>query len=218
MEKSSATIITSVVSIAAVIVSLSQVWITYSSKEKELEIMEAQKRKEFEAAQQQQDREWNLKMAAFVTEHASAIFSTDEEQRARFREIVLVTFPPHITGALFKNLEKTTSDPKAKDTWAKGQETATQLVVAQTAGNTFAVVGSYRDLAEAKDFANKLRESGMRYPVEIFLAENNYYAVTLGGYLTYQEATNRVDFAKRTALAKDAYVWVSQVWGENLLK
>lgn len=84
-------------------------------------------------------------------------------------------------------------------------------------GFYFAVVGSFRTLHEAENFANRMQKS-VSYPLEIYLAENNYYAVTLGGYQSSQEASQRVKIAKEKGIAVDAYVWNSAIWGGNLRK
>ena len=59
----------------------------------------------------------------------------------------------------------------------------------------FAVVGSFRTLDEAKHFAKELMNAKLRYRPEIYLAENAYYGVTFGGYLSFDEAVNRVVYA-----------------------
>lgn len=85
-------------------------------------------------------------------------------------------------------------------------------------GDAFPVVRSVRDFASAVDFARRLRASHPEYPAEVYLAENAYYAVTLGGYLDRDEAARRVKFARDKGIAPDAYVWQSRIWGDNLLK
>ncbi|MEK6325547.1 MAG: SPOR domain-containing protein [Acidobacteriota bacterium] len=84
-------------------------------------------------------------------------------------------------------------------------------------GNAFPVVGSFTDRNEALGFARKSKLRFTPYALEMYLAENDYYAVTLGGYMNQAEASKRVRFAKDKG-AKDAYVWVSDNWGDNLLK
>jgi len=84
-------------------------------------------------------------------------------------------------------------------------------------GYAFAVVGSFRTFQEAERFAERIQKS-VPYPPEIYLAENDYYAVSLGGYLERQEAAQRVRFAKEKGIAGDAYVWSSTIWGDNLRK
>jgi hypothetical protein len=83
-------------------------------------------------------------------------------------------------------------------------------------GNSFAVVGSYLKFQDAVSFAQKINQADYKYKPDIYLAENDYYAVTLGGYLSYHEAMRRVEYAKSINLAKDAYVFTSQLWGLNL--
>jgi hypothetical protein len=85
-------------------------------------------------------------------------------------------------------------------------------------GDAFPVVASPKDLNSAIDLARKIRAVVKEYPVEVYLAENDYYAVTLGGYLLPEDALKRVKFARDRKIAADAYVWQSNQWGDNLFK
>jgi hypothetical protein len=91
-----------------------------------------------------------------------------------------------------------------------------KILPAAERGNWFAVVGSFRVQSNAVNFAEKLSKNNLR--PEIYLAENDYYAVTLGGYLDLKQAKQLVAMAKEKGIADDAYVWKSDVWGENLYK
>ncbi len=84
-------------------------------------------------------------------------------------------------------------------------------------GYAFPVVGSFRTFQEAEKFAERIQKS-VPYLPEIYLAENDYYAVSLGGYLERQEAAQRVRLAREKGIAGDAYVWNSTIWGNNLRK
>lgn len=121
-NKYTGTIITSIISLAAVLVSYNQVRVASLSKEKEIEIAVAQKQKEYEMAQLQQNREWNLNMAKFVSEHADVIFGGNEEQRKRIRDVIIATFPANISSILFQKLEATASSPQARSTWREAQK------------------------------------------------------------------------------------------------
>jgi hypothetical protein len=84
------------------------------------------------------------------------------------------------------------------------------LVWGGTENNWFAVVGSFRDLKQAKTFAQRVQRTG--YDPEIYLAENNYYAVTIGSALDYKTARKLVEQARKSGIAQDAYVWQSDLW------
>lgn len=84
--------------------------------------------------------------------------------------------------------------------------------------NWFTVVASYRSFEDARSFALKLDSAEYDFQPHIYLAENDYYGVTLGGYLDYREAVRRMRFAKSHGIAADAYVWQSVLWGDNLLE
>src|SRR5207237_9183982 len=65
------TIVTGLISLAAVIVSLTQVSIAYISKQKEIEVAQINERKQREITEAQQVRDWNIKAAEFVARHWS---------------------------------------------------------------------------------------------------------------------------------------------------
>jgi hypothetical protein len=123
-----ASIITGVVSFAAVIVSLSQIVVAYTSKQKELEVAQIQKKAELDVNSAQQVRDWNLKAAAFIVEHQDLIFGTDAEKQSRIAKVMLVTFPAQITGPLFEKLADTAKDSAAKSQWTSIRSEATELL------------------------------------------------------------------------------------------
>jgi hypothetical protein len=86
---------------------------------------------------------------------------------------------------------------------------------AQGANNWFAVVGSFREQALAEQLAQRLSTQGHR--PEIYLAENAYYAVVLGGYLDLKQAKQLSELARKQGF-DDAYIWRSERWGKNLFR
>jgi hypothetical protein len=82
----------------------------------------------------------------------------------------------------------------------------------------FAIIASYSSLEAALVHANQLRLQKLKFPVEVYARSTLRYLVTLGGYLTAEEANKRVEYAKQQGLAPDAYVRFAQDWGENLFK
>ncbi len=87
---------------------------------------------------------------------------------------------------------------------------------AKARGYWFPVVGSFKKKDEAEIFAKKIQPLSGKFIPEIYYAENNYYGVTLGGYLTRAEVLDRTEYAKNNEIANDAYIWTSRVWGQNL--
>jgi len=214
-EKHLGAIITATISLAAVLVSGAQVWVASISADKELEITYLQKKNELDLARLEQDRRWQFDIADFVFRNKDLIFSGDEETRTRLRNVMVVTFPPETSDKLFEKLEATVSETE-KNVWREGQKIIQEKL---PKGYSFAVVGSYKEFNEAIQLAKKLQLSQKGYTPEIYLSENNYYAVSLGGYLSYKEALNRVEYAKKEGIiAQDAYIRSSRNWGENLLK
>lgn len=87
-----------------------------------------------------------------------------------------------------------------------------------TKGTVFPVVGSFLELGEAIAFAKTIEDRKISYKPEVYLSENNYYGVTLGGYLSLEEAIKRSEYARTKRIAKDAYTYSSINWGDNLFK
>lgn len=79
----------------------------------------------------------------------------------------------------------------------------------------FPVVGSFQKLPDAIAFAKRIKNR-VRYRPGVYLTENGFYGVTLGGYLSPAEAKKRVHYARKNGIAKDAYIFRSTFWGENL--
>jgi hypothetical protein len=74
----------------------------------------------------------------------------------------------------------------------------------------FPLVGSFQNKTRAVNFANTIIKAGKRkYPVRIYYAGNNWYTVSLGGFLDRQEAIERVNYAKKEKIADDAFIWNS---------
>ena len=89
---------------------------------------------------------------------------------------------------------------------------------AATRGYSFPVVGSFKKFKDAVGFADKLMNKKLKYKPGIYRSENYIYGVSLGGYVSYDEALKRVKYAKNNNIASDAYVWTSRVWGVDLFK
>ncbi len=143
---------------------------------------------------------------------AERITSTDENQRIAVLRL-LREVDPELAERLANAVSE--AEPEESEVRRVAEEVAEE---AAARGYSFAVVGSFRKFKEAERFARSIMGSGYEYEPEIYLAENAYYGVSLGGYLTYKEALKRVNYAKSSKIAEDAYVWSSRIWGENLLK
>jgi hypothetical protein len=84
-------------------------------------------------------------------------------------------------------------------------------------GYSFPVIASYSTLAPAIATAVRIgKEYTTIYPTEVYRSENGYFAVTLGGYLSPDEASKRSEYARNQGIAGDAYVRTSKLWGQRL--
>lgn len=111
-----ASIITGIVSLAAVVVSLSQIFVA-----------NIHNRGEMQATSAQQDREWKLRVATFVIDKQDSIFSPNAEIRSRVSAVMHVTFPPEITGPLFERLAESVEKLSLPKGYFRLQSRATDL-------------------------------------------------------------------------------------------
>lgn len=96
------------ISIIAVIVSASQVWIARIEKSKELEILSIENR-----------RRWELDIAEYVASYHELIFSKDESTRKRFNDLLNETFPPRLVFCIFNSFGEDAND-KNVNIWRQG--------------------------------------------------------------------------------------------------
>lgn len=132
-------ILTTMISIATIIVSITQIGVALVSKqtelnrqeaqkEAELTRLDAQKQKELDLNARNQERQWKLDIAKFISDNKDKIFSNNAIEQKRMSDLILVTFPPEITNVLFQNLENTTSG-NDKALWKESQQKAIKLIL-----------------------------------------------------------------------------------------
>ena len=86
-------LISSAISLAAIVVSAAQIYVAHLNKTKEIKI-----------AKDSNDREWKRDMAEFVLKHTDEIFCKDPEKQARIRDIITLAFPPELSIILFDQI------------------------------------------------------------------------------------------------------------------
>jgi DNA repair exonuclease SbcCD ATPase subunit len=107
---------------------------------------------------------------------------------------------------------------RAQETQGNLQAISTALTSGDSSLQAFAVIASFKQRDAALARAQELKSKGLQYPLEVYQREPNRFALTLGGNLSYQEASRRVDYAKQNGIASDAYVRLARNWGENLFR
>lgn len=101
------TFVTGLVSLAAVIVSLSQVFIAQTSKQKEIEVAQILQKQQREVTDAQQTRDWNLKVFELVVTHQDVFFGPDDEKKKGIVRVAFAALPPQIASPLFDRLAAT---------------------------------------------------------------------------------------------------------------
>jgi hypothetical protein len=102
-------LVTLIVSLAAVSVSVGQLLMA-----KQQQALEADR------ASRREQRELNLRFAEFISKNHALLFPTNEDKTIRMRNVLLVTFPPDITGPLFAKLEQAASSVQELSVWQEG--------------------------------------------------------------------------------------------------
>lgn len=148
-----------------------------------------------------------------VLEIFSEKITSDDVRERELAVRILQSVDPALAEKLAKAIAETeTEDVQVRKLAQRIAETEASR------GYSFPVIGSFKTMDEALTFVKNIPSSSLLYPIEIYLSENNYYAVTLGGYLRQEEAQTRVRFAQQEEIAKDAFVKNTRNWGENLYK
>jgi len=80
-QKNMGTLVAAIISLSAVLVSGTQVWITYSTQASESRKLE-----------EERERRWRLDQTQFVFQHMDRIFSGDRKSVERARDVMVVTF------------------------------------------------------------------------------------------------------------------------------
>ena len=126
-NKNFATLITGAISVAALSISISQVWVANIQKNRELRRQDHELTLEKERNEEQSklererdDRKWNYESLQFVADHRDVIFGKDELQQSRICQVMFVTFPKPILAELFPGISAESQNPRV---WIKAQGT-----------------------------------------------------------------------------------------------
>jgi hypothetical protein len=114
-------LITAAVSLAAVIVSLGQVWSTWISQNKQLQIVALQKEKELSLSDEQNKREWNLNAAKFITDNRKIIFEGSPQEQKLIAKVIQTIYPSDVALSLLEKIESA-SPPSEAGTWREARE------------------------------------------------------------------------------------------------
>lgn len=179
-------------------------FITAQQEKSALQAREAQLQSARELAEA--DRE--IKIIEMFSEK---ITSTEESERIMALRL-LRAIDGELAGKLAEAVQE--AEPTSSEVRRVAQEVKTYSA---SRGYSFPVVKSTKLFEAARTYAEKLKQRELQYQPEVYLSDNGYYAVCLGGYLSQEEALQRVEYAKRSGIAPDAYIRTSRSWSENLL-
>ena len=103
--------ITAIVSLAAIFVTLAQVWVATQSKNKEISLLKMQ-----------QDQEWRFKALEFVTKNSDSFFGKNALRREQMANALAAAFPADVAGPLLNNLKQTATSQEARQTFADTED------------------------------------------------------------------------------------------------
>jgi hypothetical protein len=117
-----------------------------------------------------------------------------------------------------KQAEQSKNELKIElDVLVKSQET-TDLTIKE---NWFPIIASPANTTDLIGRLEKLKKKQLDYPIHVYKTikkqKKSIYAITFGGYLTKEQALTRINYAKDKKISKDAYLWSSNVWGDNII-
>lgn len=130
LQKNFGVILTFIISLATIIVSVLQL----IAKKEETKKAQIQKDKEISIAEITNERDWNYKAVEFVAQNQETIFGNDKEKGDKIAKVMLATFPPAVTNALFQKLEFTAETTEAKQVWITNQEVAVKQILVRVDG------------------------------------------------------------------------------------
>ena len=90
--KNSGVLLTAAISLAAVLVSATQIWSAYITKDKEIEVNRIQNQAALDLAGKDQELKWKTALLNYVTTNMESIFSNDKEKSSRYLSLMLATF------------------------------------------------------------------------------------------------------------------------------
>jgi hypothetical protein len=125
----------------------------------QIQVASITKEKELESARLEHERRWKLDVADFVFRNRETIFSTNETEQRRIRNVMVVTFPYDITKVLFEKLEAAVPEEQ-KSLWQEGQK----LLVKVDAARVFIHYTTAGDEASSQELAHELRSTGYNIP------------------------------------------------------
>jgi len=132
LYRNSAAVITAAISLAALAVSISQVWVEHIRKDREIAVTQVKNDKELKLEELREDRKWKYDALQFVASNKDAIFGGIDSERKRIRDVMTVTFPVEILDKLFSDLEERGKSAEEKATWSEGQKDVDRKVIAST--------------------------------------------------------------------------------------
>jgi hypothetical protein len=131
-NRNSGVLITGLISFAAVMVSVGQVWSTSIIQNRQMQIAEFQKNREIEMIDRQKEkelslldeknrREWNLSAAKFVADNRKVLFEGSPQEKELLAKMIGNIYPPNVATSLLAKLENASTYPE-EGTWRKERE------------------------------------------------------------------------------------------------
>jgi len=138
ITRHSGVLISATVSLAAVVVSAAQIYISNKTAatqqsaatiqhDQDAQTQKAQREREFLATDAERKRELDLSAARLVIENSKVIFeSKSPDDRAMFANLLSVLYPPEVSEPILRRLQKATPKNTDQQVWQAARRTTTK--------------------------------------------------------------------------------------------
>ncbi|HWS85782.1 MAG TPA: hypothetical protein VN282_02230 [Pyrinomonadaceae bacterium] len=120
-NRNSGVLITGLISLAALMVTATQIWTAKLQKDREIEMSDRQKDRELSLMDEKNKREWNLSAAKFVAENMKVILGDNAQEKELLAKMLANIYPPEVAAPLLAKLENA-SPPPEENTWRQERE------------------------------------------------------------------------------------------------
>jgi hypothetical protein len=127
INRNSSAIISAAVSLAAIIVSITQIWVAEIQKQREYELNRQQKEKELSLASSESERRWRIELVKFVSENKESIFHGSQQEQTVMRDLMVAIFPPDLADRTFHKFA-VTANTEARAIWDEGRKVIGDLI------------------------------------------------------------------------------------------
>lgn len=202
-QKHFGAIITAVVSLFGMVVAGTQVWIADIGKTQQEEIAKLSRDQESSRLERQHEKDWNLQVAKFISEHRKEIFSGSKSEREQIANIMRATFPPNIYNVAFGKFAGGSTDQNAREMW-RGAQNILPITTSGAGSSKIQGASPAVDTLIPKVTASPVAESSKSNPLYDFRIWLDLSETQKGQIREVEYKFNHPSFSQKTQVSTDA--------------